>query len=353
MVNIDEILTKAVEMKASDIHMTINMPPIYRINGELVRMGENLLALDTLKTAAEHIMGESNKETIAQKGEVDFSYSIPGVARFRVNVYRQRKSYTIAARIINSKIPDFESLDLPAQVLSELAMKPRGLILVTGPTGSGKSTTLAAMVNYINKNKSCHILTLEDPIEYLFKHDKSMINQREIGDDTISFANGLRSALREDPDIVLVGEMRDLETIATAVTASETGHLVLSTLHTVGAVETINRIIDAFPPHQQQQIRVQLASVLQGVVSQQLLRRTDIPGRVVAMEIMLVTDAIRNNIREGKNHLIHNVIQTGYKIGMMPMDMSLANLVRNGKISIDEGMLRCTDPVLFKQYLNF
>ena len=263
---------------------------------------------------------------------MDFSYASPGYGRFRVNAYKQRGTFGMALRIIPLEIPSMESLGLPA-VLNDLARLPRGLILVTGPTGSGKSTTLASMIDQINKERNCHILTLEDPLEYLHKHQKAIVNQREIGSDSLSFSNALRAALREDPDVILVGEMRDLETISIAITAAETGHLVLSTLHTNGAAKTIDRVVDVFPPHQQQQVKVQLASVIQAVISQQLLPKGDGKGRVAALEIMVATPAIRNLIREGKNYQIDTAIQTGAALRMQTMDSALTNLYKRGIIT--------------------
>lgn len=283
------------------------------------------------------MMTNDQWDAYVSKGELDFSYSYPGLGRFRVNVYRQRGTCSMALRVVALTIPKMEDLKLPP-VLKELAMKQRGLILVTGPTGSGKSTTLAAMIDYMNQNRSEHIMTIEDPIEYLHRHNKSVVNQREVGNDSKSFANALRAALRQDPDIILVGEMRDLETISTAITAAETGHLVLSTLHTIGAAKTVDRIIDVFPPHQQQQIRIQLASVLEAVISQQILPKADETGRVAAFEIMIANNAIRNLIREGKTHQMQTVIQTGSNIGMQTMDASLIELYK--KRIIDQPTLK-------------
>ncbi|PAB58513.1 type IV pilus twitching motility protein PilT [Anaeromicrobium sediminis] len=323
-----DILKKAVEVKASDIHITVAVPPVARINGNLERLSEESLLPEDTISLAEEILTESQKEELQKKGEIDFSFSHPGIGRFRANVYKQRGSCGIALRSVASSVPTIEKLGLPP-VIRELAHKQRGLILVTGPTGSGKSTTLASIIDCINKERSCHILTLEDPIEYLHKHNKSIVNQREIGNDSQNFSNALRAALRQDPDVILVGEMRDLETISIAITAAETGHLVLSTLHTIGAAKTIDRIVDIFPPNQQQQVRVQLSSVLEGIVSQQLLEKSDGSGRVAALEIMTATTAIRNLIREGKTHQLQSSIQTGKKFGMRTMDNSLLELYNN------------------------
>ncbi len=347
---LNELLIEALENKASDVHFSVALPPMMRVHGQLIPMRNYTLGPQHTEKLCMSMLTEKQIEEYKTKGEVDFSYAIPNVSRFRVNIYRQRKSFGAAIRIIMTTIPTIASLKLP-KILEDLAMKPRGLVLVTGPTGSGKSTTLAAMIDYINSTRSCHILTLEEPIEYLHKHRKSMINQREVGDDSQTFANGLRAALREDPDVILVGEMRDLETISTAISAAETGHLVLSTLHTTSAAQTIDRIIDVFPPYQQTQIRVQLASVIQGIIAQQLLVTADNKGRVAALEVLLGTDAVRNTIREGKVHQIQSYIQTGLKIGMMSMDYSLAQLVRQARISHETATLYCQDPDTLQRYL--
>ena len=347
---LDELLIEAMEKKASDVHLTVALPPMMRINGELEAMRDYILKPDHAKKLCSKLLNIKQREELEQKGEVDFSYGIPNVSRFRVNVFRQRKSVAAAIRIIMTEIPTIESLKMP-MILNDLAMKPRGLILVTGPTGSGKSTTLAAMIDHINRSRSCHIITLEEPIEYLHKHHKSMINQREIGDDSLSFASALRASLREDPDVILVGEMRDLETISTAISAAETGHLVLSTLHTTSAAQTVDRIIDVFPPYQQTQIRVQLSSILQGIIAQQLLPTADNRGRVAAMEILIGTDAVRNTIREGKVQQLQSYIQTGLKKGMVSMDYSLAQLVRQAKISSETAFLVCQDRETLQRYL--
>ena len=330
-----DLLTTTIERKASDLHITVGMPPVLRIDGELRRLGEERVTKVETFDMAQQLLSEIQLELLEKNGELDFSFSNPGLGRFRGNIYKQRGSYGIAIRIVGLEIPTLEELNLPSGV-KELIMKQRGLILVTGPTGSGKSTSLAAMINYINQNRSCHILTLEDPIEYLHKHNLSMVNQREIGNDSNNFANALRAALRQDPDVILVGEMRDLETISIAVTAAETGHLVLSTLHTIGAAKTIDRIIDVFPPYQQAQIKVQLASVLEGIISQQLIPLKKGKGRAAAFEIMVATPAIRNLIREAKPHQIQSSIQTGGKFGMKSMDGSLTDLYKSDMISYDE-----------------
>ncbi len=347
---LETILREAISRGASDVHLTVALPPMLRVHGNLIPYGTEPLVPDDTKRLCLGMLDEKKRQVLEEKGEVDFSFVLPGFSRFRVNVYRQRKSYGAALRLIVSKIPTLDSLKFP-DVLKDLALKPRGLVLVTGPTGSGKSTTLAAMVNHVNQTRNSHVLTLEEPIEYLHRHGKSMINQREIGDDSHSFAAALRAALREDPDVILVGEMRDLETISTAVSAAETGHLVMSTLHTTSAPQTIDRVIDVFPPYQQQQIRIQLAAVLQGVITQQLLPTLDGKGRVAALEILICTDAVRNIIREGKTHQLLNVIQTSAKSGMVSMDASLAQLARSGRISSEEAYVHCQDIEMLKRYM--
>ena len=300
---IDDLLIRARKMGASDVHVTVGIPPKCRVNGELVTLMEGRILPADSKALVEQMIPGRLVERFNREGEVDFSYAIKGVGRFRVNIFKQRGTMSFVIRLVNTEIPSPESLGLPQSVL-ELVKKKRGLILVTGPTGSGKSTTLASLIHIINQTQNKHIITLEDPIEYLHSHEKSIVNQREVGIDTQSYAGALRAALREDPDIILVGEMRDLDTIATAVTAAETGHLVLSTLHTIGAVPTIERIIDVFPMNQQAQIRLQLATLLEAIISQQLLPTADRKGRVAAFEIMYANSAVRNLIREAKPHQI-------------------------------------------------
>lgn len=336
--NLDDLLKFAVEKGASDVHITVGVPPIFRMNGQLVKITdiERLMPADTA-VIVESVMSEDILKQYKEKGEVDFSYAVQGIGRFRVNVYNQRGSASMALRTVPLRVPTIEELQLP-DTLKKMADNKRGLILVTGPTGSGKSTTLAAMIDHINKTRSAHVLTLEDPIEYLHRHDKSIVNQREIGLDSMTYGNALRASLRQDPDVILIGEMRDLETISTAITAAETGHLVLSTLHTTGAVATVDRIVDVFPPGQQEQIRVQLASVLQGVVSQQLLKKSDDSGRIAALEILLCNSAIRNHIREGKSHQIMSSIQTGRKVGMISMDAYLSELYKKELITYEDAL---------------
>jgi twitching motility protein PilT len=346
-----DLLKVAVEKKASDLHITVAVPPVLRINGHLERMDEkNLSPQDTITLVQELLTDEQIVE-LKEKGEIDLSFSYPGLGRFRVNIYKQRGSYGMAFRTVALNIPTIDDLGFPL-VLKELAKKQRGLILVTGPTGSGKSTTLASMIDYINRERSAHILTLEDPIEYLHKHNKSIVNQREIGNDSHSFSKALRAALRQDPDVILVGEMRDLETISIAITAAETGHLVLSTLHTIGAAKTIDRIIDIFPSHQQQQIKVQLSSVIEGIISQQLLEKSDGQGRVAALEIMIATSAIRNLIREGKSHQLQTNIQTGSKFGMQTMDNAILDLCNRGLIDRKTALTYAVDRESLERFMR-
>ena len=336
-VTIEQIMGCAKDAGASDVHITVGISPKMRVNGKLMVMPfPVLLPVDT-KRICDSMMNDKQKEHFEEKGEWDFSYSIPQMGRYRVNAFRQRGSVAMVLRIVGTVVPTPESLSLPPSVIDLYKMK-RGLVLVTGPTGSGKSTTLASLVGKINMDLDAHIITLEDPIEYLHRHARSIVNQREIGIDASSYDLALRSALREDPDVILVGEMRDLETISTAITAAETGHLVLSTLHTIGAAATIERIIDVFPPHQQEQIRTQLANVLVSVVSQQLVPTVDKRGRVAAFEVMHATPAIRNLIRENKTHQIATSIQTSRRLGMITMDDALVELYMKGKIDRNEAL---------------
>lgn len=351
MTKFDQLLKKVIDIGASDLHITVGIPPTARVNGTLVQLTEEKLTTDQTEEYVRFVLTEEQYEKYQEFGELDFSYALQGIGRFRVNAFKQRGSDAMALRTVAAQVPTLDKLEMP-NVLKELTNKTRGLILVTGPTGSGKSTTLAAMINEINQNRSCHIITLEDPIEYLHKHKKSIVNQREVGHDTKSYANALRAALREDPDVILVGEMRDLETISIAITAAETGHLVLSTLHTIGASKTVDRIVDVFPPYQQQQIKVQLSAVLEGVISQQLIKRADGNGRVCAMEIMTATPAIRNLIREGKTHQIDSAVQTGAKFGMKTMDMSLVELYKKGLISYEDALNYSVDRDIVMRLLS-
>ncbi len=331
----DELLITAMKMKASDIHMTVAVPPVFRVHGVLRRHQSENLTPDDTEQMAKAILSEKLWERFKEVGEVDLSYSIPGVSRFRINVYHQRGCVSLAVRVVPRNVPTLEDLDLP-NVLKILSGKPQGLLLVTGPTGSGKSTTLAAMIHHMNTSMQRHIITLEDPIEYLHKHNQCIIDQREVGLDTDNFANGLRACLRQDPDVILVGELRDLETISTAITAAETGHLVLATLHTSSASQTIDRIVDVFPAEQQPQIRIQLASVLTAVLSQRLVRRADGQGRKALTELLISTSAIKNLIRNGKMHQIPSVMQTSRDQGMHTMDMSIRKMVASGIVTMDQ-----------------
>ncbi|MCC3869189.1 type IV pilus twitching motility protein PilT [Terrisporobacter mayombei] len=340
--NIFDILRAAIELEASDIHITVGSVPVARIKGRFTKLTENILTKHDTEDMTKKIAGDKNFKKIEEHGECDFSVSIESGERFRVNAYKQKGNYAIAIRTITSQIPSFETLGLP-EILKTFTEKHKGLVLVTGPTGSGKSTTLASLIDIINKNQQRHIITLEDPIEYVHNHKKSLVNQREIGQDTESFNSALRAILRQDPDVILVGEMRDSETISIALTAAETGHLVFSTLHTVGAAKTIDRIVDMFPSEQQHQIRTQLSTVCEGVISQQLLQTIDERNRVAALEIMVSNPAIRNLIRENKTYQIQNIIQTGSKHGMQSMDQELVNLYRQGRISRQSVLSRCTD----------
>ncbi|WEK53398.1 MAG: type IV pilus twitching motility protein PilT [Candidatus Cohnella colombiensis] len=326
------LLISAHEAKASDLHLTVGSAPMMRVHGTLQPVGEVLLTADETLSMVNALLSDEQQERFNKMGEIDFSYELEGQSRYRVNAYRQRGRVSVAARTIPTQIPTLEQLQLPT-ILRSLAQKPQGLVLVTGPTGSGKSSTLAAMIDFINRNEKKHIVTLEDPIEYLHSHQASIIDQREVGADTLSFANGLRAALRQDPDVILVGEMRDLETISAAVTAAETGHLVFATLHTTDAPQTIDRIIDAFPGHQQAQIRTQLAAVLVAVISQRLFPLANGRGRACAAEIMINTPAVGNLIRTEKVHQIKSTMQTGRQYGMITLEMAIQELLQTGAIN--------------------
>lgn len=330
-ISLNEILDNAVRQKASDVHLSVNAPCVLRINGKLIFGHENIPSLGDMQQLADEILDDKLKERFHKNGDVDFAYSVPGLGRFRVNLFKQMGSIAAAIRIIPGQIPALSKLGLP-EVINKFTHFEQGLLLVTGPTGSGKSTTLAAMIDVINSERSCHIITIEDPIEYLHRHKKSIIHQRELGQDAVGFGQALKAALRQDPDVILIGEMRDLETASNAITAAETGHLVLSTLHTAGAVGAIERIIDMFPPHQQNQIRVQLSNVISGVVAQRLLPNVKSDGRVAAVEILVATPAIKNMIREGKLHQIYSAMQTGAKFGMQTMEQSLIFLYQKNLI---------------------
>lgn len=352
VLDINRILDEARDLGCSDLHFTFGLPPIVRLHGSIRKLSGYPVCDDNMIVSVINQITQSKQRASISKGlDTDFSYLSKSNFRHRVNVYRQRSHHAIAIRLLRDDIPTLDDLNLPA-ILGEFALNPRGLVLVTGPTGSGKSTTLAAMIDHINIRKSCHIITVEDPIEYVHEHKQCMVNQREIGQDVDSFAGSLRAALREDPDVILVGEMRDFETINAAVTAAETGHLVLSTLHTTGAAETIDRIIDVYPPHSQGQIRSQLANSIVGIVSQTLVPTADGKGRCAALEILAATDAVRAMIREGKIFQIPTAISTGKKQGMFTLDQDLARLVRTGKIEDAVARSRCQDITEYKRYLD-
>ena len=344
---INELLTKMVEKGGSDAHLKVGMPPGVRISGKIHQMGDAPLQPEHTRAIARALLDDDQWQKFSETGDMDTSYSIPGVARFRVNILRQRGSISVVLRLIPARIPSMEELGLP-KVCKNLVMKPRGIVLVTGPTGSGKSTTLAAMIDLINANEQGHVLTMEDPIEFLHKDKRCYINQREVGTDTADFNEALRRALRQDPDVILIGEMRDLETISLAVTAAETGHLVLATLHTTSAVKTIDRIVNVFPSEQQNQIRMQLAGTLQGVVSQILLPKIG-GGRIAAFEVLIATDAVRASIRESKVAQLPSIIQSGKQYGMLMLEDYLKWLVSTKKITYEEAILKANVPVALKE----
>lgn len=346
-----ELLEQMVKMGASDLHLTVGAPPVVRIDGKLQRLtGHDLLAGDQIKKIAYSMLNEKQKLKFEQNSELDFSFGIEQMSRFRCNMFMQRGNVAVAIRQIPYNVRSFEELGL-AKVIAEFSKLPRGLVLVTGPTGSGKSTTLAAILDKINKERAVHIITVEDPIEYLHRHQMALVNQREVYSDTQSFAAALKYALREDPDVVLVGEMRDLETIEAAISISETGHLAFATLHTNSTAESINRIVDAFPTNQQEQIRIALSFTLQAIVSQALIPKIG-GGRVMAMEIMVVTPAIRALIRDDKVHQIYSMLQGGQKFGMKTMNMSLAELYTSGKITINDAMSYSPNTQELSEMLN-
>ncbi len=342
-VHIDELLEIVVDQNASDLHIAVGLPPIMRIDGELKKTRYEPFTPPIAQRMIYDILTDDQIQRFETNLELDCSYAMRKIARFRVNVFRDRGTVAAALRLIPTKIPTIQELGLPP-VTEELARRPRGLLLVTGPTGSGKSTTLASIINQINTERSEHIITIEDPIEYLHTHRKSVINQRELGEDTHSFGEALKHVLRQDPDVILVGEMRDLETISLAITCAETGHLVMATLHTNNAAESVDRMIDVFPHEQQEQIRVQLSNNLVAIMSQQLLPRAGQPGRVAAIEVMVATSAIRNLIRENKAHQMHSMIQTGASVGMQSMDQALRDLYKQGLITYEMAQRRSHNP---------
>ena len=349
---INKILDEVRVLGCSDLHFTNGINPVVRLNGQLRKMsGYEEMNEEGILEIVEQMTNEQQRRSIAQHKDTDFSFTTRSGYRHRVNVFFQRGFTAIAIRLLRNDIPTLEDLFLPP-ILGEFAMRPRGLVLVTGPTGSGKSTTLAGMIDYINVSRSAHVITIEDPIEYVHEHKRCMVNQREVGMDVPDFASALRAALREDPDVILVGEMRDFETVSAAVTAAETGHLVLSTLHTTSAPDTINRIIDVYKEHQQVQIRTQLANTLVGVISQTLLPKRDGSGRIAAMEILNVTDACAAMIRDNKVHLIQSAIQTGKQNGMMCLDQELARMAKQGIVYEADALERCQDKAEFYRYFN-
>lgn len=349
--NLDQLLTLTVERKGSDLHLTAGAPPTVRVYGDLVRLDYPVLGPLDVEKLVLSVLEPYQRQVFEQEWELDFSYSIPGVARFRGNIMRQRGSLAAAFRVVPYESPRIEELGLPL-VVKEFCYLPRGLVLVTGPTGSGKSTTLAAMIDLINEERSLNVVTVEEPIEFLHRHKRSIVKQREVGTDTHSFGHALRHVLRHDPDVILIGEMRDLESIAIALMAAETGHLVFSTLHTQTAPLAIHRIVNVFQDQLREQIRQQLADSLQGVIAQQLLPKADGSGRVLAVELMLATSAVRNLIREGKEHQLYTCMQTGRSLGMQTMDQALAALCLAGKITREVAFLRCVDRAELERILQ-
>jgi twitching motility protein PilT len=346
-----DILIEVIEAGASDLHLTAGSPPMVREQGRLRPLDYPQMTPQDTREIVYSILNNEQRKRLENDWQIDLSYSVPGRARFRVNAFFQRASIGAVMRTIPTEIPRLQDLGLPP-VLADFTKKPRGFVLVTGPTGSGKSTTLAAMIDMINKERHEHILTIEDPIEFLHPHQNCIVNQRELGTDALSFADGLKAALRQDPDVILVGEMRDLETMGTALTAAETGHLVFATLHTQDTAQTVDRIVDAFPPSQQHQVRVQLSIALQGIVTQQLIQTSDGSERVCACEILVPTPGVRNLIREGKSHQIYSALQTGAAHGMQSMDASLVDLVRRGKISQSTAERRSSTPDELKRLMG-
>ncbi|PSB18712.1 type IV pili twitching motility protein PilT [Phormidesmis priestleyi ULC007] len=344
---IEDLMEQLIEMGGSDLHLTAGLPPYFRISGHLQPIGDQVLSAEECQRLIFSMLNNTQRKNLEQNWELDCSYGVRGLARFRVNVYKDRGTYAACLRALSSKIPNFEKLGLP-DVVREMSEKPRGLILVTGPTGSGKTTTLAAMIDLINRTRAEHILTIEDPIEFVYEPVKSLVHQRQLGEDTKSFANALKAALREDPDIILVGEMRDLDTISLAITAAETGHLVFGTLHTSSASQTVDRMIDVFPAERQTQIRVQLSNSLVAVFSQTLVpKKNPKPGeygRIMAQELMVITPGISNQIREGKTAQIYSAIQTGGKLGMQTLEKVLADLYKAGQITFEAAMSKTSRP---------
>jgi len=350
MVSLRELLEQMVKMGASDLHLTVGSPPVVRIDGKLQRLDHDMLDSEQTKKLSYSMLNEKQKQKFEQNSELDFSFGIEQMSRFRCNMFMQRGNVAVALRQIPYKIMSFDELGLP-KVMADFSKLPRGLVLVTGPTGSGKSTTLASIIDKINRERPVHIITVEDPIEYLHRHQQALVNQREVYSDTHTFASALKYALREDPDVVLIGEMRDLETIESALSISETGHLAFATLHTNSAAESINRIIDAFPTNQQEQIRISLSFTLQAIISQTLIPKIG-SGRVLALEILVVTPAIRALVRDDKVHQIYSMIQSGQKYGMKTMNQSLSELYQSGKITINDAMNYSHNPQELSESLS-
>jgi twitching motility protein PilT len=350
--DIDELLRRCLEKGASDLHLRVPSKPMLRIDGRLVEQSDlGTVTPDYVIDVLNRLTTPEQRSVFYRELELDFAYSVPGMARFRVSVLRQRGTLSFAFRLVPFKIPTVDELGLP-QICKKLILKPRGLILVTGPTGSGKSTTLAAMIDHLNNNSRSNVITIEDPIEYLYQNKECLIAQRDLGDDTRSFSNALIHALRHDPDVVLVGEMRDLETISTAIRAAETGHLVLSTLHTVDASQTVDRLIDVFPPNQQQQVRLQFAQVMEGILCQTLLPRVSGKGRVAAFEILLGVAAARNLIRDAQSYKLQNIMELGSKDGMNTLNQALVELVRKHEVTLEEALVKSSNPEHLKKMLN-
>ncbi|MEW6684763.1 MAG: type IV pilus twitching motility protein PilT [Candidatus Edwardsbacteria bacterium] len=344
------LLQTMKEKKASDLHLKVGSPPLVRIYGDLMPLPLPIVTGENTKSVVQNLVSENLRWRFQEELELDFAYTVPNLGRFRVNLFQQRGSMGLVFRLIPERIPILEELGLPP-ICKELVMRPRGLLLITGPAGCGKTTTQAALIDYRNTQEACHIMTVEDPIEFLFQDKKALVNQRELGNDTLSFADALKYVLRQDPDVILVGEMRDLETISLAITAAETGHLVLATLHTTDAVQTVDRIIDVFPLHQQLQIRTQVSVNFVGVISQILLKRADGRGQVAAFEIMVGTPAVRNLIREAKTYQLTSHLQTGMKEGMTTLNFSLANLIKTGIVTLEEALTKSIDSEGLKQIL--
>lgn len=349
---ISELLRLTLERNASDLHIAVGRPPVIRIDGRLVNVDAPPLTPADTRRLIYGVLTDLQKQKFEEHKELDFSLSVSNLSRFRVNVHFQRGTVAAAFRTISSQIRNFEELNLPARVCEKLARRPSGLVLITGPTGSGKSTTLAAIIDLINSERELHIITVEDPIEYLHNHKKALVEQREVNEDTYSFSNALKYSLRQDPDVIMVGEMRDLETISAAITAAETGHLVFSTLHTVDVAQTIDRIIDVFPPHQQEQVRVQLAGVIEGILCQTLLPMASGQGRAIAVEVLIGTDAVRALIREGKTHQIYTQVEASGALGMQTMDRAIAELYKRGRITRDTAITHARKPDELKRHMQ-